>query len=50
MQTNKNTKGRAIFSSEEDVKKKSLRLYMYLVCHANLRNKPDAFGDNVRIF
>jgi hypothetical protein len=50
MQTNKNTKGRAIFSSEEDVKKKSLRLYMYLVCHANLRNKPDTFGDNVRIF
>lgn len=50
MQSNKDVKGRAIFSKEEDVKEKSLRLYTYLVCHANLRNAPTASGDNVRIF
>ena len=50
MQSNKNIKGRAIFSKQEDIKEKSLKLYMYLVSHANLRNAPDKFGDNVRIF
>ena len=50
MQSNKNIKGRAIFSKQEDIKEKSLKLYMYLVSHANLRNEPNKFGDNVRIF
>lgn len=50
MQSNKNIKGRAIFSKQEDIKEKSLKLYMYLVNHANLRNEPNEFGDNVRIF
>lgn len=50
MQSNKNTRGRAIFSKEEDIKEKSLKLYTYLVCHADLRNAPTASGDNVRIF
>lgn len=50
MQSNKNIKGRAIFSQQEDIKEKSLKLYMYLVAHANLRNAPNKFGDNVRIF
>lgn len=50
MQTNKNIKGRAIFSDQEDIKERSLKLYMYFVCIAYLRNKPDMFGDNVRIF
>lgn len=50
MQSNKNVKGRAIFGKQEDIKEKSLKLYMYLVNHANLRNEPNEFGDNVRIF
>lgn len=50
MQTNKNVKGRAVFSDSEDIKERSLKLYMYFVCIAYLRNKPDRFGDNVRIF
>ena len=50
MQTNKNIKGRAIFSDPEDVKERSLKLYTYLVCRVNLRNAPNKFGDNVRIF
>ena len=50
MQTNKEIKGRAIFSDTESVKRNSLKLYMYLVCRANLRNAPNRYGDNVRIF
>lgn len=50
MQSNKNIKGRAIISDEENIREKSLKLYTYLVCHSSLRNKPDQFGDNVRIF
>lgn len=50
MQTNSKTKGLAVFSEEEKIRERSLRLYTYLVCHAFLRNKPNAFGDNVRIF
>lgn len=50
MQSNKEIKGRAIFSDTESVKRNSLKLYMYLVCRANLRNAPNKYGDNVRIF
>lgn len=50
MQSNKDITGRAVFSDEENIREKSLKLYTYLVCHANLRNQPNAFGDNVRIF
>lgn len=50
MQTNKNVKGRAIFSDKDEIRERSLKLYMYLVCRANLRNAPNKFGDNVRIF
>lgn len=49
MQSNANVKGRAIFSGEEEIREKSLQLYTYLVCRANLRNAPNKFGDNVRI-
>lgn len=50
MQSNDKTKGLAIFSEEKLVKERSLKLYSYLVCRAYLRNKPNKFGDNVRIF
>ena len=50
MNNNKQVKGRAIFSEPEQIRKKCLKLYMYLVCIANLRNVPNAYGDNVRIF
>lgn len=50
MQTNKNISGRAIFSETQQIKERSIKLYAYLVCRANLRNKPDRAGDNVRIF
>lgn len=50
MQENKKVKGLAIFSEEEKIKERSLKLYTYFVCHANLRNKPGPSGDNVRIF
>lgn len=50
MQSNKNIKGLAVFSQEEQIKERSLRLYIYLICRANLRNTSDKFGDNVRIF
>jgi hypothetical protein len=50
MQSNKGIKGRAIFSDTESIKRNSLKLYMYLVCRANLRNAPNKYGDNVRIF
>ena len=50
--TNSNQKvsGRAIFSDKNQVKDRSLRIYTYLVCHSYLRNQPNAFGDNIRIF
>ena len=50
MQSNKQVKGLAIFSQEEQIKERSLRLYAFLICRAHLRNAPNAFGDNVRIF
>lgn len=50
MQSNKNIKGRAIFSRDEDIRQKSLKLYMYLVSHANLRDAPSKYSENVRIF
>ena len=50
MNTNTTVKGRAIFSEQTKVKERSLKIYTYLVCHADLRNAPNAFGDNVRIF
>ena len=50
MQSNKNVKGRAIFSEPKQIKERSLKIYSYLVCKAYLRNAPNEFGDNVRIF
>ena len=50
MKSNENVKGRAIFSSPAQVKKKSLKVYSYLTCIAHLRNAANKFGDNVRIF
>lgn len=50
MQENRKVKGLAVFSKEEQVKKRSLKLYTYFVCHSFLRNEPNQFGDNVRIF
>lgn len=50
MQSNKKVKGLAVFSKEEQIRERSLKLYTYLVCRANLRNAPNEFGDNVRIF
>ena len=40
----------AVFSQEEQIRERSLKLYTYLVCHSYLRNAPNQFGDNVRIF
>lgn len=50
MNSNQKIRGRAIFSEPEQVRNKSLKLYMYLVCIANLRNAPGPQGDNIRIF
>lgn len=50
VQSNKNVKGRAVFSGPQQIKERSLKLYSYLVCRAYLRNAPTEFGDNVRIF
>lgn len=50
MNSNENVKGRAIFSENRQIRSKSLKIYTYLVCHANLRNQPNEYGDNVRIF
>ena len=48
--SNQKVSGRAIFSDKNQVKNRSLRIYTYLVCHSYLRNQPNVFGDNVRIF
>lgn len=50
MKTNKDIKGRAVFSQESQIRKKSLKLYSYLVCKAYLRNTPQRGVPNVRIF
>lgn len=50
MQSNKKTKGLAIPSRDNTIRERSLKLYSYLICRANLRNEPNKFGDNVRIF
>lgn len=50
MQSNKNVKGLAIFSQEEQIRERSLKLYSFLICRSFLRNVPNKYGDNVRIF
>lgn len=50
MNTNKDVSGRAVISEERYVREKSLKLYTYLVCLGELRNAPNMFGDNVRVF
>lgn len=50
MQSNRKTKGLAVPSRNEIIRERSLKLYTYLICRANLRNEPNKFGDNVRIF
>lgn len=50
LKSNKEIKGRPVFSEESQIRKKSLKLYSYLVCRAYLRNIPKKGIPNVRIF
>lgn len=42
--------GRAVFSDRDLVKDRELKLFCYLVCRANLRNKPRKGHSEIRIF
>ena len=50
MKSNSEVKGRPVFSEEGQIRRKSLKLYTYLICRAYLRNTPKKGIPNVRIF